>query len=131
MSEVIYAAAWGPLAAEGSSVPWGVIVPVGIGVVLLLWAVGVYNRLVRRRNHVDEKWADIETELKRRYNLIPNLVETVKGTRSTRARPSRRSSRRATPRPRRTPRLRTRLGTTISSRAPSDSCSRWSRTTPS
>lgn len=59
--------------------PWGVAIPIGIGVLILLWAAGAYNALVRRRNHVDESWADIETELKRRYNLIPNLVETVKG----------------------------------------------------
>ena len=58
---------------------WGTIVPIAVGVVLVLWAVGAYNKLVRLKNLADEKWADIETELKRRYNLIPNLVETVKG----------------------------------------------------
>jgi len=63
-----------PAAAE-----WGLIIPIAIGALVVLWAVGAYNALVRRRNHVDESWADIETELKRRYNLIPNLVETVKG----------------------------------------------------
>ena len=57
----------------------GVWIAVGAGVLLVLWAVGAYNRLIRRKNTVDESWADIETELKRRYNLIPNLVETVKG----------------------------------------------------
>jgi len=41
--------------------------------------VGMYNSLVRGRNHVKESWAGIDTELKRRYDLIPNLVETVKG----------------------------------------------------
>jgi len=41
--------------------------------------VGVYNSLVRLRNKVDEAWADIDTQLKRRYDLIPNIVETVKG----------------------------------------------------
>ena len=40
--------------------------------------VGMYNSLVRGRNHVKESWAGIDTELKRRYDLIPNLVETVK-----------------------------------------------------
>ena len=57
----------------------GVWIAIGAGVLLILWVAGAYNALVRRRNHVDESWADIETELKRRYNLIPNLVETVKG----------------------------------------------------
>ena len=67
----------GMLAA--SAVAWGTIIPIGIGVLVVLWAVGIYNRLVKLRNHAKEAWADIETELKRRYNLIPNLVETVKG----------------------------------------------------
>jgi len=53
-----------------------VIVPVLIVVIVL---VGMYNSLVRGRNHVQESWAGIDTELKRRYDLIPNLVETVKG----------------------------------------------------
>jgi LemA protein len=47
--------------------------------VLLVWAVANYNALVRLRNHCHEAWAGIDTELKRRYELIPNLVETVKG----------------------------------------------------
>ncbi len=67
--------AGGPLAGLET----GVIIAIAAGAVIVLWAVGGYNTLVRRRNHVDESWADIETELKRRYNLIPNLVETVKG----------------------------------------------------
>lgn len=46
---------------------------------LLLWAVAIYNRLVRNRNLVAEGWSGIETQLKRRSNLIPNLVQTVKG----------------------------------------------------
>ena len=41
--------------------------------------IAMYNSLVRGRNHVREAWAGIDTELKRRYDLIPNLVETVKG----------------------------------------------------
>jgi LemA protein len=45
----------------------------------LAWLVGTFNGLVRMRQHVTESWSDIETELKRRYGLIPNLVETVKG----------------------------------------------------
>ena len=47
--------------------------------VLLAWVIGTYNGLVRLRQHVRESWAGIDTELKRRYDLIPNLVRTVKG----------------------------------------------------
>jgi len=47
--------------------------------VLLLFAFGMYNRLVRARNHCTEAWHNIDTELKRRYDLIPNLVSCVKG----------------------------------------------------
>ncbi len=45
----------------------------------LLYAVAVYNRLVALRNHIRDAWANIDTELKRRYDLIPALVATVKG----------------------------------------------------
>jgi len=48
-------------------------------VLALLWAVGVYNGLVRRKNLVAEGWSGIDAQLKRRADLIPNLVETVKG----------------------------------------------------
>lgn len=44
-----------------------------------LWLVGAFNSLVRSRNRVKESWSDIDVQLKRRYDLIPNLVETVKG----------------------------------------------------
>ncbi|OGY88717.1 MAG: hypothetical protein A2927_03270 [Candidatus Komeilibacteria bacterium RIFCSPLOWO2_01_FULL_45_10] len=47
--------------------------------VLILWFIGVYNGLIRLRNRTDEAWSDIDVQLKRRYDLIPNLVETVKG----------------------------------------------------
>ena len=46
---------------------------------MLGWLAATYNGLVRGRNRVEEAWADVDTELKRRYDLIPNLVETVKG----------------------------------------------------
>ena len=48
-------------------------------VVLVIWTVVSYNRLVRQRNQVEASWAQIDVQLKRRYDLIPNLVETVKG----------------------------------------------------
>jgi LemA protein len=48
-------------------------------VVLLVVSVLMYNGLVRRRNQVDNAWSQIDVQLKRRYDLIPNLVETVKG----------------------------------------------------
>lgn len=51
----------------------------GIIVLLILWAVFAYNRLVSLVNRTKEAWADIDVQLKRRYDLIPNLVETVKG----------------------------------------------------
>lgn len=47
--------------------------------VLLVWAVWIYNRLVRMRNQVDEAWAGIDVQLQRRHELVPNLVATVKG----------------------------------------------------
>ncbi len=48
-------------------------------VVIFLWIVAVFNGLIRRRNRAKEAWADIDVQLKRRYDLIPNLVEIVKG----------------------------------------------------
>ena len=52
---------------------------VAVGGVFLLWALAAYNGLVRLRNHVKNAWAQIDVQLKRRHDLIPNLVETVKG----------------------------------------------------
>ena len=47
--------------------------------ILIIWVIAAYNSLIRLRNRTQEAWSDIEVQLKRRYNLIPNLVETVKG----------------------------------------------------
>ena len=52
---------------------------IGAVVVLVLWAVVAYNGFVSLVNRTKEAWADIEVQLKRRYDLIPNLVNTVKG----------------------------------------------------
>src|SRR5882724_9895316 len=51
----------------------------GIVVLLALWSVFSYNRFVTLVQRAKEAWADIDVQLKRRYDLIPNLVETVKG----------------------------------------------------
>jgi LemA protein len=56
-----------------------VIVILAIVVLIILWAVVAYNGLVRLRNRVENAWAQIDVQLKRRLDLIPNLVETVKG----------------------------------------------------
>ncbi len=50
-----------------------------VAVVVVLWLASSFNALVRSRNRVKESWSDIDVQLKRRYDLIPNLVETVKG----------------------------------------------------
>ena len=50
-----------------------------IALVLVIIVIGLYNGLIKSRNQVDEAWSDISVQLKRRYDLIPNLVETVKG----------------------------------------------------
>lgn len=47
--------------------------------VIVLSIVAIYNGLIRSRNRVDESWSDIDVQLKRRHDLIPNLIETVKG----------------------------------------------------
>jgi len=54
-------------------------VVLGVLAVLVVFVITVYNKLIVLRTRVEEGWADIETQLKRRYNLIPNLVNTVKG----------------------------------------------------
>lgn len=55
------------------------IIILAIAVVLVAWAVGIYNSLITLKNRVKEAWSDIDVQLKRRYDLIPNLIETVKG----------------------------------------------------
>lgn len=55
---------------------WIILAVIAVGA---LWLITVYNGLIRLRNRVDEAWSDIEVQLKRRYDLIPNLVNAVKG----------------------------------------------------
>lgn len=59
--------------------PVWLIVVIVIVVLLILWFIGTYNSLVGLRNRVKDQWAQIDVQLKRRADLIPNLVETVKG----------------------------------------------------
>lgn len=55
------------------------LVVLGLVVILAMYAIGMYNKLVRLKNLVAEAWSGIDVQLKKRYDLIPNLVETVKG----------------------------------------------------
>jgi LemA protein len=57
----------------------GLYIAIGVIVVLLIIFIGTYNSLVRLRNQVKNAWAQIDVQLKRRFDLIPNLMETVKG----------------------------------------------------
>ena len=62
-----------------------------IAVVILvpvIWFVVQYNSLVSLKNYISESWSNVDTELKRRYDLIPNLVATVKGYAATAAWPT-------------------------------------------
>lgn len=52
---------------------------IAIVVILILWLIAAFNGLVLRKRRTDEAWSDIDVQLKRRYDLIPNLIETVKG----------------------------------------------------
>jgi LemA protein len=63
------------------TIVWAVIVVavIVVAVIVALWLVLAYNGFVRRTQRAKEAWADIDVQLKRRYDLIPNLVETVKG----------------------------------------------------
>ena len=54
----------------------GILIVLGV---IVLWFILTYNRFISLRNRTKEAWSDIDVQLKRRYNLIPNLVETVKG----------------------------------------------------
>ena len=55
------------------------LVVLGVAAALVFWGIAIYNKLVRNRNLVMEGWSGIDVQLKRRANLIPNLIESVKG----------------------------------------------------
>jgi LemA protein len=70
---------------------WWVLGGLLLAVILGIgYFIGIYNGLVRRRNEKDNGWSQIDVQLKRRHDLIPNLVETVKGYARTNVRRSRR-----------------------------------------
>ena len=54
-------------------------IALGVAALLAAWVVGVYNGLIRLRNRSENAWSDVDVQLKRRWDLVPNLVETVKG----------------------------------------------------
>jgi len=55
------------------------LIILGIIVILVIWLIGIYNSLVKLRNQVKNAWSQIDVQLKRRHDLIPNLIEAVKG----------------------------------------------------
>ncbi|MEE9447372.1 MAG: LemA family protein [Arenicellales bacterium] len=61
---------------SGVSTVW---VLIALAVIVVAWAVSIYNGLVKRKNYVEDAWSGIEVQLKKRHNLIPNLVSTIKG----------------------------------------------------
>ncbi len=58
---------------------WLVIIVVIVAVLIVVYLITAYNGLIRRRNQIENSWSQIDVQLKRRLDLIPNLVETVKG----------------------------------------------------
>jgi LemA protein len=55
------------------------VIIIGVVALLVIWIIAVYNGMVKTRNNVDKEWHNIDVQLERRYALIPNLIETVKG----------------------------------------------------
>src|SRR5690348_4207416 len=66
------------LLITGACMSVGIIILIVIVIVIAIWLVSAYNRLVRQRNEVKNAWSQIDVQLQRRYDLIPNLVESVK-----------------------------------------------------
>src|SRR5438105_13381836 len=69
----------GTHARKGEDMSWGFWIVVGIVVAAVVWLISIYNGLVAQRNRFKNAFAQIDVQLKRRYDLIPNLVESVKG----------------------------------------------------
>src|SRR4026209_1789298 len=65
--------------SRGGRVNWGLIIAVVVVILIVVFIVGIYNGLIQKRLRVDEALAQIEVQLKRRHDLIPNLVNAVKG----------------------------------------------------
>ncbi len=61
---------------SGTNIIWIIVALVGI---VIAWAISIYNSLVKRKNYMEDAWSGIEVQLKKRHNLVPNLVKTVKG----------------------------------------------------
>jgi LemA protein len=59
-----------------STILWIIL---GVVALIIIWLIATYNSLITLKNRTDEAWSDIDVQLKRRYDLIPNLIETVKG----------------------------------------------------
>ena len=55
------------------------IIVIAVVLIIILWMISTYNSLIELRNRVQDQWAQIDVQLKRRFDLIPNLVETIKG----------------------------------------------------
>jgi LemA protein len=78
--EIVMKMARTPFSRGGTTdMATGLIVVLAIVAVLILWAILTYNRLVVLRNRIENAWSQIDVQLRRRFDLIPNLVETVKG----------------------------------------------------
>lgn len=58
---------------------WPFLLGAGVVLLILFWGIAAYNRFIRLKNQADESWSGIDVQLKRRHDLVPNLVETVKG----------------------------------------------------
>lgn len=54
-------------------------VVLGVVALIVVWAIAIYNRMIVLRNRIENAWSQVDVQLRRRYDLIPNLVETVKG----------------------------------------------------
>jgi LemA protein len=61
------------------AMPWALIIIGGVVLILILWFIGIYNRFVSLRNRVEEAFSTMDVYMKKRYDLVPNLVESVKG----------------------------------------------------